>query len=204
MSSRRSIAVVVLIASFVVLASAVVALVFTNPDRYRPQVIAYLQDKTGKQIQIGRLGVSLLPTLSVRLYDFAVKNPTPFPPGYFFTAPIIDAEIDVSALLHRRIVIKSVVLNDPVINVISDPDGLWNFENAAVLKGSGQPDREPPPFSLGVVSAVEIRGGRLLGSSLIDPSPVPPPHLSRKATSRQTLCASDRSPPPTLSRICGY
>jgi uncharacterized protein involved in outer membrane biogenesis len=173
-SSRRSIAVV-LIASVIALAGAVVAFVFTNPDRYRPQVIAYLQDKTGKQLQIGRLGVSLLPTLSIRLYDFGVKNPAPFPPGYFLAAPTITAEIDAAALLHRRIVIKSVGLNDPVISVISDPDGLWNFENAAALKSAGQPDREPPQFSLGVISKVEIKGGTLSGSSLIDPSDRPGP-----------------------------
>jgi uncharacterized protein involved in outer membrane biogenesis len=173
-SSRRSIAVV-LIASVIVLAGAVVTFVFTNPDRYRSQAIAYLQDKTGKQIQIGRLGVSLLPALSIHLYDFGVKNPPPFPTGYFLAAPTVTAEIDAIALLHRQIVIKSVVLNNPVINVISDPDGLWNFENAAALKGSGQPGREPPPFSLGVISKVEIKGGTLSGSSLIDPSDRPGP-----------------------------
>ena len=174
MAIRRSIALV-LVVSAIVLTGAAAALVFTNPDRYRPEVIAYLQNKTGKQIQLARVGVRLFPTLSIRMYNVGVKNPTPFPPGYFLTVPTIDAEIDVGALLHRRIVIKSVVLNDPVINVISDPDGLWNFENAAVVKGSGQPNREPPPFSLGLISTVEIRGGRLLGSSLIDPSDRPGP-----------------------------
>ena len=174
MTIRRSTALV-LVVSAIVLTGAAVALVLTNPDRYRPEVIAYLQNKTGKQIQIRRIGLSLFPTLSIRVYDFGLKNPKPFPPGYFFTAPAIDAEIDVGALLHRRIVIKSVVLNAPVINVISDPDGLWNFENAAVLKSSGQSDREPSPFSLGVISTVEIKGGQLLGSSLIDPSDRPGP-----------------------------
>jgi uncharacterized protein involved in outer membrane biogenesis len=171
---RRSIALV-LVVSVIVLTGAVVALAFAKPDRYRPGIIAYLQNKTGKQIQIRRIGVTLLPALSIRMYDFGLENPTPFPPGYFFTAPTIDAEIDVGALLHRRIVIKSVVLNDPVINVISDPDGLWNFENAAVLRSLGQSDREPPPFSLGVISTVEIKGGRLLGSVLIEPSDRPGP-----------------------------
>ncbi len=172
MAIRRSIAVVLVVGA-IVLAGAAATLVFTNPDRFRPEVIAYLQNKTGKQIQIRRIGVSLAPTLSIRLYDFGVKNPTPFPPGYFLTARTIDAEIDGGALLRRQIVIKSVVLNDPVIDVISDPDGLWNFENAAIVKSSGQSGREPPPFSLGVISAVEIKGGRLLGSSLIDPQTAP-------------------------------
>ena len=172
MAIRRSIALL-LAAGAIVLTCAVITLVFTNADRYRSQVIAYLQNKTGKQIQIRRIGVRLFPTLSIRFYDFGVENPTPFPAGYFLTADTVDAEMDPGALLHGRIVIKSVVLDDPVINVISDPDGLWNFENAAILKSSGQSDREPPPFSLSVISTVEIKGGRLLGSSLIDPSDSP-------------------------------
>jgi uncharacterized protein involved in outer membrane biogenesis len=171
---RRSI-VLVLVLSLLALTGAVVALVFTKPDRYRPVVIAYLENKTGKQIQLARVGVTLFPTLSIRVYDFGLKNPQPFPSGNFLTAPTIDAAIDVGALLHGRIAIKSLVLNDPVINVISDPDGLWNFENAAVVKSSAQPDRPPPPFALGVISSVEIKGGRLLGSNLIDPSDRPGP-----------------------------
>ena len=174
MAIRRRI-VVVLLVSVIVLTAAVLAFVFTSPDRYRPEVIAYLQNKTGKQIELSRVGFSLFPTLSIRIYDFRVKNPTPFPAGYFLSVPTIDAEVDAGALLHRKIVIKSVVLDHPVIDVISDPDGLWNFENAAVAKSSGQPQREPPPFSLGVISTVEIRDGRVLGSSLIDPSDRPGP-----------------------------
>lgn len=78
MAIRRSIALI-LVASAIVLTGAAAALVFTNPDRYRAEVIAYLQNKTGKKIEVGRVGVSLFPTLSIRLYDFGVKNPTPFP-----------------------------------------------------------------------------------------------------------------------------
>ena len=71
---------------------------------------AYLQNKTGKQIQIGCVGVGLFPALSIRVYDLGVKNPTPFSPGYFLTAPTVDAEIDVGALLHQRIGMNSSYL----------------------------------------------------------------------------------------------
>ena len=174
MTTRRIVALA-LIVSVILLSGTVVSLVIAKPDRYRPRITAYLQDKTGKPIQIGRVGVSLIPTLSIRLYDVGVKNPTPFPPGYFLMVPEIDAEIDASALLRGRLIIKSLVLNAPVINIISDPDGLWNFENAAIMKGLGQADHEPPPFSLGSIPTVEIKGGALFGSSLIDPSDRPGP-----------------------------
>ena len=104
-----------------VVAVAIVALL-ANPDRYRRQMIAYLENKTGRQIEIGHLGMSLFPSLSLRLSDFGWKNPPPFPAGYVVKAPVVDAQVDVHALLRGRIAIKLLVLTDPVINIIDDPD----------------------------------------------------------------------------------
>jgi uncharacterized protein involved in outer membrane biogenesis len=164
-----------IIAATVIVAAAIISValllsVLANPDRYRPQVISYLEAKTGKQIEIAHVRVNWIP-LSVRLDNFGARNPKPFPSGYFLKAARIDAAIDAAALLHRRIVIKSMVLRDPVINVISDPDGLWNFENPP----SETSQERAPIFALGVISRVEITGGQLFASNLIDPSDRPGP-----------------------------
>jgi AsmA-like C-terminal region/AsmA family len=166
-----------MVISVFVVATAMVTLValLANPDRYRPQVIAYLEKRTGRQIEIGHLGISLFPTLLVRLSDVGWKNPPPFPEGYVLKAPVVDAQVDVSSLLRGgHIVVKLLVLTDPVINIVDDPDGLWNFEVPAVA-GQPTPLASPQPFSLGAVTHVQIRGGRLLGSSLVDPSDRPGP-----------------------------
>jgi hypothetical protein len=55
--------------------------------------------------------------------------------------------------------------------VISDPDGLWNFENSA----SKTSQERTPIFAFGVIPRVEIVGGQLFASSLIDPSDRPGP-----------------------------
>src|SRR6185437_8004926 len=55
--------------------------------------------------------------------------------------------------------------------VISDPDGLWNFENPP----STTSRERAPIFALGVISRVEITGGQLLTSNLVDPSDRPGP-----------------------------
>jgi uncharacterized protein involved in outer membrane biogenesis len=161
----------IVFATLIVAAAIVVtALLLANPDRYRREIISYLGAKTGKQIEIGHIGLTWIP-LSIRLENFACRNPKPFPSGYFLKAARIDSAIDAVALLQRRIVIKSMVLHDPIINVISDPDGLWNFEN---LPSTTSRERAPI-FALGVISRVEITGGQLLASNLIDPSDRPGP-----------------------------
>ena len=179
---RKTIFVALISVAVLGIVTAFAVSVFVDPDRYRPQVIAYLESKTGKEIEIGHLGITWVP-LAVRFDDFGTKNPKPFPGGYFLKAKRIDAALDASALLHRQIVIKSLTLYEPVINVVSDPDGLWNFENPPV-KNSKQ---RAPIFALGVIPRVEIIGGRVLGSSLIDPEDKPGPIVFEARNVSSTL-----------------
>jgi len=166
---RKIIIVVTVIVAAAMIAVVLLLSVLANADRYRPQIISYLQKKTGLPVEIGRITLSLSPSLSIRLDDFGLKNPPIFPVGYFLKAPQIYAAIDAGALLHQRIVIKSLTLEHPVINLISDPDGFWNFENPK------QSRAVPVVFPVGVISRLEINGGQLSVSDLIDPSDAPGP-----------------------------
>src|SRR5580704_9618055 len=135
------------------------ALIFFGPalvrvDRYRPQVVSFLQEKTGKQVEIGRLTLTFFP-LSIHIDDFGVKNPPIFPRGFVVQVARIDAELSLGALLHRQVVIKSLILKDPILNMTSDPDGPWNFENP-------QAQASQNTFPLGVISRVEIKRGQLI------------------------------------------
>jgi len=59
---RKSIVFVTLI---VAAAMVVAAWLLANPDRYRREIISYMEAKTGKQIEIGHIGVTWIP-LSIR------------------------------------------------------------------------------------------------------------------------------------------
>ncbi|MEO6828846.1 MAG: AsmA family protein, partial [Acidobacteriaceae bacterium] len=84
-------------------------------DHYLPQLTAYIQNKTGKQVEIRHATVSLLP-LSVELFDVGIRNPKPFPSGYFLKVPRIHATVAFWPLLHRTVLIRSLVLRQPVID----------------------------------------------------------------------------------------
>ena len=147
------------IAALLFLAVIFVAPALIRVDRYRPQVISYLQEKTGKQVEIGRLALTFFP-VSIHIDHFGVKNPPIFPRGYVVQVARIDAELSVGALLHRQVVIKSLVLEDPILNMTSDPDGPWNFENP-------KPKFSQNTFPLGVISKVQIKRGQLVASNLL-------------------------------------
>jgi uncharacterized protein involved in outer membrane biogenesis len=156
---RRTGLLAVGIAALFLLAFIFVGPALIKVDRYRPQVISYLQGKTGKQVEIGQLTLTFFP-VAIHIDHFGVKNPPIFPRGYVVQVARIDAELSVVALLHRQVAIKSLVLEDPVLNMTSDPDGPWNFENP-------QAQVSQSTFPLGVISRVQIKRGQLIASNLL-------------------------------------
>ena len=156
---RRTSLIVVGIATILLLAFFFVVPALIRVDRYRPQVISYLQEKTGKQVEIGRLALTFSP-VTIHIDQIGVKNPAMFPAGYIVQVARIDAELSVGALLHRQVVIKSLVLENPILNVTSDPDGPWNFENP-------QSKVSANTFPLGLISSVKINHGAVIASNLL-------------------------------------
>jgi uncharacterized protein involved in outer membrane biogenesis len=155
---KSALTLVVIVAALCMVTLIIFAPALFNLDRYRTEVISYLQGKTGKPVEIGRLSLTLLPSLSIHVDDFGLKNPAGFPSGYFVKARRIDATLDVRALLHRQVVIKSLKLNDAEINLVSDPDEGWNFESSTPAKTSEKVSSGDSHTSLwGVISEVEIR-----------------------------------------------
>lgn len=167
MRKTLKIAGIVILCAIVALCGVVIYLLH-NPNRYLPRAIAYAQQRSGLQIEVSRLTIHLAP-LSVQLYDIGIRNPEPFPQGHLFKAPFVNVALSWRPLLHRQIEIRSLTIDRPVIAVISDPDGIWNFQNPQSSK------TQPARFSFGTISRLEIDHGNLQGSGLIDPSYKPGP-----------------------------
>ncbi len=129
-------------------------------DGYRTKAISYLEESTGKQVEIGRLALTFFPKVTIHVDDLGIKSPPFFPPSYVLKVARIDAQIDPWALLHRQIAIRSLVLEQPVINLVSDPNGPWNFENPGAKNG-------PNSFLIGVISRVKIKRGYVSASNLL-------------------------------------
>jgi uncharacterized protein involved in outer membrane biogenesis len=161
MASRRNI-VIWAAAIAACLAAGVVFLapIFLNLDRYRPEVISYFEQNTGKKVEIARLALTVFPQITVHMDGFGVKSPPLFPPSYIVKVARTDAVFAFWPLLRRHVVITSVVLEDPEINLVSDPDGPWNFENPETQNSKNT-------FPLDIIDKVVIHGGSLIVSNLL-------------------------------------
>ena len=156
---RTALAVAAIVAALLIALLILVPVLF-NLDRYRPEAISYFEQNTGKKVEIDRLALTLFPKIIVHIYGFGVKSPPLFPPSYLFKVAQADAELDFWALVHRKVVIRSLVLEDPEINLVSDPDGPWNFENPEASSSKNT-------FPLGIIDKVVMKRGQLILSNLL-------------------------------------
>ncbi len=151
----------------VLLALVIIVPMLIDVDRYRPQVIAHIQEVTGKPAEIGKLTLTIFPKLSIRVDNFALGNPPGFPKGYLVKTERIYVEVDRDALFDRKIIILALELDKPVIRLLSDARGKWNFENPPTPKNVSKPaSSEPSSFTLGVVSRVNASDADIAAANL--------------------------------------
>jgi uncharacterized protein involved in outer membrane biogenesis len=173
---------VAIIAVALVLAVVVPRLV--DVDRYRPQVIAHIQEETGKPAAVGHLTLRVFPSLSIRVDGFALGNPPGFPQGKFVEVRRIYAVVDASALWNRQVIITSLEFDEPSINLLSDSHGHWNFENPPKRSAARATDSKPF-VTLGVISKVRLAGGRLTVAGPVSPGAAGSPYIEARGVSSQ-------------------
>jgi len=168
MSTGKKIALGVVIFLVVLVVGVAIAIPFLmDIDRYRPRVVAHIEEVTGKPVAIGKLTLTILPKLSIRVDDFVLGNPSGFPKGDFLKAKRIYAEVDGRALWDRKVVVQSLELSDPVINLLSNSRGKSNFENPPAPKSAKKAGDDPSEFTLGVISKVALSGGQLSAANVL-------------------------------------
>lgn len=174
--------VLTLVSAFIllVLVLAVVVPMFFNVDRFRPEVVAQIQEETGKPAQIGRLSMTFLPQVAIRVDNFSLGNPAGFPAGDFVKAKKISAVVNASALLHHSVEITSLKLDGLTVNMLEDAQGKWNFENPPTANEHPQQaaaaGSSNPSFTLGVISQLTVADGQFSAATVL-PSAVTGPRL---------------------------
>jgi len=189
MTLRKKVFVFAGVSFLLLLIALIVAIPYlVDVDRHRPRIEAFIEEQTGKPATIGRLTLTVFPTLSIRVDDFVLGNPEGFPKGDFFRATRIYSELDRDALWDRRVIIRSLEINDPVISLLSTAQGKWNFENPpspAAPAGPAAPGSQPaaaadssePAFTLGVIERVSITGGQVTAAKLVSATEAAPSYF---------------------------
>ena len=88
MPTRHKIALrLIVIGICVIVVTILLVPVWFNLDRYRPQIISYFEQTTGKKVAIDRVTLTFFPRPIIHVNGFAVKSPPLFPPSYILKVP---------------------------------------------------------------------------------------------------------------------
>jgi len=118
---------------------AAVVIPFLVPlETYKEELQAQVRDATGRDLEIGDIGLSVFPTLSLRAEDVRFSNPPGAGEPQMASVSKLELALDVIPLLSGKLSIDHFVLVDPVIHLEVDDQGQanWNLAQGDSSTGS--------------------------------------------------------------------
>lgn len=124
---------------------AVVALPFLVPvSVVRERIVASVKEATGRELTIGEMSVSVLPSLAVEAQDVAFANAPGAAEPNMATLKTLRAGLKLMPLLSGEIAIDRFVLVEPVIHLAVNEQGEpnWRFPAAKDEKPAAETPQE--------------------------------------------------------------
>ena len=153
----------------IIVAFAVVLNINSLIARNKDYLIGQAEQALGRKIKVGDVEATLLSGIGVRLTDFAMSEDPAYAPEDFVRARDLQVNLRFWPLLRKEVEVKRLILHDPVIRVIRNKAGDFNFSTI----GNAGKEREPaakgkkerPPKEAAapafLISLVDISGGDL-------------------------------------------
>jgi uncharacterized protein involved in outer membrane biogenesis len=132
----RRIVLIVGLVLLVGVAALAALLLFVDVNRFRGPIQSQLQRKLDRPVMLGRMGLSLLP-LSIRIADLRIGESPAFRSSQpFVSAKEVNVRAGLPALLKGQVAVHSLRLVEPVVELIRNENGAWNYSSLGGAGGS--------------------------------------------------------------------
>ena len=135
-SFGKIILIIAVAAICLVIAGIITARILFPPAKIKAMVSVQLEKTLGRQVSIGKAGISLFPMVGFSVSDVSVTNSAR--PGFtkepFVRFERLLIEVSVASLIKREPEIKKILLKKPQIRIEKDKNGSFNFDDLAVMK----------------------------------------------------------------------
>lgn len=122
----------------VLLITALFALpAFIDLGIFKRTYLPLVEETLHRRVDVGEVRLSLIPAPSIRLSNLRVSDSPAFPGNTFFDARRIELRLKLWPLLRGRFEVSEFVLEQPVINLVKQPDGTFNYSDLAGTKSPG-------------------------------------------------------------------
>lgn len=137
---------------------------FVNADTFRPTIEQKISAALGRPVTLGHLSFSLL-SGSLVADNVTIADDPAFSSAPFFQAKSLHIGVSTGALLfERQLHITNFTADSPQIQLISKPDGSWNYASLGAGKSSSASQSgSPTDVSIG---KFQIKNGSVNISSI--------------------------------------
>jgi AsmA protein len=135
-------------------------------SRNKDYLLAEVEEALGRNVTVGDIGLSLWGGIGARFKEFSVADDPSFSREAFISGADLQVNVKFLPLMKQQLQIDDIVLRRPVINIIRNQKGQFNFstigqEDRSKEKKKAKAERrengsQPPAL---LISLVDIDGG---------------------------------------------
>lgn len=107
---------------------------FVDLGVFKGSYLPLVEDALHRHIDVGEVRLSLIPRPSIQLSNLKVSDSPAYPTNTFFAAEQLQLRLKLWPLLRGRFEVTEFVLEKPVINLLKEPDGSFNYSDLAAKK----------------------------------------------------------------------
>jgi AsmA protein len=107
---------------------------FVDLGKFKSTYLPLIQDALHRRVDVDEVRLTLVPAPSVRLSGLKVSDGPAFPDNTFFAAEEVQLRLKFWPLLRGRFEVTRFILEKPVINLLKQLDGTFNYADLADKK----------------------------------------------------------------------
>jgi uncharacterized protein involved in outer membrane biogenesis len=95
----------------------------------RTFLLHHVEERLGRKISAGHVRITVIPGVGLHFKDFVIADEPAFSSGAFLNATSLQVSFHFLPLLMQQLRIKKIILHDPVINIVRNQAGVYNFSS---------------------------------------------------------------------------
>lgn len=111
-------------------------------EENRQYIVSQIEKSIGRQVGVNKIRLNILGGLGLGLSGLSIKDDPSFFAGNFLETKNLVVNVKLLPLLSKEVQVKKIILNDPVIRIIKNKNGDFNFSTIGGKENPNQTESE--------------------------------------------------------------
>jgi uncharacterized protein involved in outer membrane biogenesis len=138
-------------------------------NRNKDYFLAQAERALGRKVSVGDVGLTLWGGVGLRLSNFTMSDDPSFSSSHFVRAEDLQINVKLLPLLRKDFQVKRLILHRPLIEIIRNREGKYNFSTIGKDKNPKEPakvekeplEKDPKSPAMLLIAVVDISGGEV-------------------------------------------